>query len=326
MPIEALLWIRSIDEIDTKGWPMKLASFDMNLLVALDALLSEQSVSRAAERLRVGQPAMSATLGRLRQAFGDPLLVRSGRGLQRTAHADSLRAPLAEILRDVELLLNAEQAFDPFTARRTFTVLASDYVSLVLLRHLIERLGTIAPHVSVRVTPVDASLMENVRRGVVDLAIYPAEVMPTNRPFRSLPLFSDDFVCVTDAGNDEVGDEITLEQLARLPYLALHQGTLPSLVDERLDEAQIPRNTTMVAQSFVVAPFLLPGTRMFTIIQRRLATMLMPEAHFKLLTCPVPLPTIHELMIWAPRRETDAGHAWLRGELQRTAELLRDDP
>jgi hypothetical protein len=82
----------------------------------------------------------------------------------------------------------------------------------------------------------------------------------------------------------------------------------------------------MVAQSFVVAPFLLPGTRMFTIIQRRLAAMLMPEAHFKLLTCPVALPTIHELMIWSPRRETDAGHAWLRAELQRTAELLPAGP
>src|SRR5580704_5911946 len=99
-------------------YEMRLTGFDMNSLVALDALLAEQSVSRAAERLRVGQPAMSATLGRLRAAFGDPLLVRAGRGLQRTGFADSLMEPLGEILHDIEQLLDAGSAFDPATARR----------------------------------------------------------------------------------------------------------------------------------------------------------------------------------------------------------------
>jgi DNA-binding transcriptional LysR family regulator len=301
---------------------MNLSNFDMNLLVALDALLSEESVSRAAERLRIGQPAMSATLGRLRTAFGDQLLVKDGRGLQRTAFADSLREPLAEILRDIEGLIESGAEFEPQAARRTFSIVASDYVSLVLLRSLIERLGTIAPNVSVRVTPVDAALMENLRRGLVDLAIYPSELMPTNFPFQSEPLFRDDFVCVTDANNDEVDDEITVEQLSTLPYLAASQGMLASLADQRLDEANISRNTTMVAQSFVVAPFLLPGTRMYTIIQRRLAALLMSEAHFKLLRPPIPIAAIHELMIWSPRRGADAGHTWLREQLRLTASLM----
>lgn len=301
---------------------MELASFDMNLLVALDALLSEESVSRAAERLRVGQPAMSSTLARLRRTLGDPLLVRSGRGLERTAFADSLQEPLAEILRDVERFLNAGAAFDPSSSRRSFTVLASDYVALVLLRPLIERLSNIAPNISVRVAPVDAGIMENIRRGLVDLAIYPAEVLPTNHPFRSEPLFDDDFVCVTDIVNDAVEDSITVEQLSSLPYLAASQGLLGSLADQRLDEANIARNTTMVAQSFVMAPFLLPGTRMYTIIQRRLATLLMPEAHFKVLQPPIPIAAIHELMIWSPRRGADAGHVWLREQLQITAGLM----
>jgi DNA-binding transcriptional LysR family regulator len=301
---------------------MQLAGFDMNLLVALDALLAEQSVSRAAERLRVGQPAMSATLARLRHALGDPLLVRSGRGLRRTAHADSLQAPLAAILADVELLLDAERAFDPAAAQRTFTIMASDYVSVVLLRQLIEELAHSAPRIGVKVLPVGEDLISDVRRGLVDLAIFPAESLPATLPFRAEPLFADDFVLVTSVGNTEVGDSISLEQLAALPYLASLQGTLPSLVDQRLDEAHVVRNTALVSQSFVAAPFLLPGTRMITAIQRRLAALMMPEARFKPLTSPVALPAIHELMIWPHRRESDAGHAWLRRQLARTAAAL----
>ncbi|MGN7950351.1 LysR substrate-binding domain-containing protein [Microbacterium sp. 22215] len=301
---------------------MELVNFDMNLLTALDALLSEESVSRAAERLRVGQPAMSATLARLRASLGDPLLVRSGRGLQRTAFAESLREPLTAILGDVEQLIQSGAAFDPTTSKRSFTILASDYVALVLLRPLIERLGAIAPNVSVRVTPVDASLMESIRRGLVDVAIYPSELLPTDVPFRTQPLFDDDFVCVTDKANEMVGDVFTVEQLSSLPYLAASQGLLASLADQRLDEAHLARNTTMIAQSFVMAPFMLPGTKMYTILQRRLASLLMAEAHFKMLEPPVPIAAIHELMLWSPRRGADAGHAWLREQLQESARRL----
>ena len=301
---------------------MKLGNFDLNLLVALDALLAEESVSRAAERLRIGQPAMSSTLARLRSALGDPLLVRVGRGMERTVFAESLREPLATILHEVELLFDSGSAFDPASSRRSFTIAASDYVALILLRPLIERLTTIAPEVSVRVTPVDSGILENVRRGLVDLAIYPAELVPVNLPFRTEPLFTDDFVCVTDVANPDVGGEMTVEQLGSLPYLEARQGVLASLADRRLDEAQIPRNTTMVAQSFVLAPFLLPGTRMYTIIQRRLAALLMDEARFRILQPPIPIAAIHELLIWSPRRGADAGHDWLRAQLHHSAKLL----
>jgi len=300
---------------------MNLAGFDLNMLVALDALLREESVSRAAERMRVGQPAMSATLRRLRTAFEDPLLVRSGRGLQRTSFAASLQEPLAAILSEVESLLNSDAAFDPATAERTFSIIASDYISVVLLRGFLERLRDTAPRVSVKVSPVDAGVLEQLRRGTVDLAIYLSELLPTNLPFSSEALFSDDFVCVTDRANDLVGDEFTLEHLSSLPYLAASQGVLGSLADQRLDEANISRDTTMVAQTFVVAPYLLPGTQMYTLIQRRLAAILMPESRFRTFRSPVPV-ALHEIMLWAPRKTNDAGHRWLRSELLRAARLM----
>lgn len=265
---------------------------------------------------------MSATLSRLRSALGDPLLVRSGRGLKRTLFADSLREPLAHVLHDIELLIESGGAFDPATARRTFTIVASDYVSLVLLRPLIERLETLAPHVTVRVEPISTELLDHLRRGLVDLVIYPAELLPLNAPFQAELLFEDDFVCASDVGNNAIKDQMSMEQLSQLPYLASGSGVLASLADMRLDEAGIVRNTVMVTQAFLVAPFLIGGTQMFTITPRRLAKLLAPAAGIRILEPPMPIATLHEHMVWTPHRGADAAHSWLRDQLKLTAQLI----
>ena len=299
-----------------------LANFNMNLLAALDALLAEQSVSRAAERLHVGQPAMSATLRQLRTIFKDPLLVRAGRGLKRSIFADSLQEPLAGILRDVGRLLQSGSAFDPSTSQQSFTIMASDYVELVLLRRFLEHVQTIAPSVGLRVIPIDGSLLQNVRGGHIDLAIFPAEMQLETRALTVESLFADDFVCVADAANPELGDELTLAQLSSLPYLGVLQGLMSSIIDHRLDAAGVSRNTTILTQSFVMAPFMLSGTKMYTILQRRLVTLLTPQADLRVLEPPITLGALHEVMMWSPRRGADPGHAWLREELIRTATSL----
>lgn len=303
---------------------MKLSSFDLNLLVALDALLSEESVSRAAERLRIGQPAMSAALGRLRTSLGDPLLVRSGRGLRKTMYAEALEEPLNEIMRKAEQLLNFGADFDPTASHRNFSIIASDYVGLVLLRQFFGQLGQVAPGVSVKVGPIDPnwldpSWLDGLREGLIDLAVYPAELVPSNLPFHSEALFQDDFVVAVDADNSEVGDVMTVEQLRTLPYISASSG---SLADQRLVDAQINLNTVMVAQSFVVAPFMLRGTRMFTIIQRRLAEAVATGTNVRLVESPIPIPAIHEVLIWSPRHGNDAGNLWLRNQMRETAALL----
>ncbi|MFH5823156.1 LysR family transcriptional regulator [Georgenia sp. AZ-5] len=294
---------------------MQLASLDLNLLVALDALLDEQSVTRAAERLHVGQSAMSATLARIRSIFDDPLLVRDGRSLKATPFGESLREPLAAVLREIQALVDRASLFDPEQSDRIFTVIASDYVALVLLRPLLERLAKEAPQIQIRVRPIEAGLLDDLGRGLVDLVIYPRELLPRNRPFSSQPLFEDRYVCVVDAAHPDVTDQLTQEQFASLPYLAASQGVLRSLADDHLDGDGLARNTMMVAQSFVMAPFLLPGTRMYTLIHQRLADILMADLRFKVLPPPYEIPPIHELMLWSPRDNADPGHAWLRHQL-----------
>jgi DNA-binding transcriptional LysR family regulator len=295
---------------------------DLNLLVALDVLLEEQSVTRAAERLFIGQPAMSATLTRLRSAFDDPLLVRDGRGLRTTPVAESLRAPLAGILSNIQNLVDSVGAFDPAESHRAFTITASDYVGLVLLRPLLEYLSTAAPHVQIRVLPVRLGLLDDVARGDTDLAIYPQNLLPDNHPFSTEMLFEDEFVCVVDASHPTVTEELTADQFSSLPYLASHQGVMRSVVEGYLDERGYERNTVMTTQSFVVAPFLLPGTQMFTLIQRRLTTILAKTSSFLVLASPHSLPAIEEVMLWAPRNTNDAGLVWLRSVLSRLANQL----
>ncbi|MDO5684017.1 MAG: LysR family transcriptional regulator, partial [Propionibacteriaceae bacterium] len=214
---------------------MKLTSLDLNLLVALDALLDEESVTRAAERLFVGQPAMSATLAKLRSIFNDPLLVREGRGLRRTPTAEGLRAPLTRILVDIQHLIDSSHDFDPATSDRVFTIVASDYVGVVLLRPVLEYLATAAPQVEIVVRPVQPGLLDDLARGVADLVIYPAGLLPRNHPFNTRVLFEDHFVCVADSQHPDLDGELSVEQFATLPFLGANQGIMRSIAEEHLD-------------------------------------------------------------------------------------------
>lgn len=299
---------------------MQLASVDLNLLVALDALLEERSVSRAAERLLVGQPAMSATLARLRTLFNDPLLVREGRGLVATPFAESLVVPLREALGRLEAIVNVGTAFDALTDHRTFSIVASDYVALVLMRPLMELLPTIAPRVEIQLRLIEPDSVEHLMRGQVDALVMPRELLPDKLMLPSERLFQDTFVVAADAANPDIGDTIDLEQFQTMPYLVCKSGTMmQSIMEKRLDALGVLRNVEMVAQSFVMAPFMLPGTKLITVIQAKLAEILLSGGRFKILPVPVDLAEINEVMVWAPKPIEDAGHAWLRAQLKALA-------
>jgi DNA-binding transcriptional LysR family regulator len=290
---------------------MTLAGIDLNLLAALDALLSEGNVTRAAERMSVGQPAMSASLRRLRKHFDDPLLVREGRKLVPTPLAESLVAPVHEALTAVEAVMGASQPFDPAHDQRTFTIVASDYVTLILLRPLFRRLATEAPEVRVNVVPMQPDFADQLRRGHADLLITPTAVAGQ----LSLPhtrLFSDRFLLACDRDNPDVGEHVTPEQFSRLPYLSYSVGPLAVLADSELDEVGVERRVEVRTQSFVIAPFLLTGTRLVSMVQERLARLVADQARLRLLEPPVALRPIVEAMYWSPRHTSNPAHTWLR--------------
>src|SRR5215472_8438253 len=178
---------------------MSLVGVDLNLLVALDALLAERSVTRAANRLGLSQPGMSNTLARLRKLFGDPLLVRDGFTLVPTPRADALRQPVRDALAIIRAALDQRTGFDPAADRATWTVSCSDYSLLMLIGPLVRRLAAAAPGVTVRVLPRAPDPVRLLRDATAVLVIEPAEIMPEAQ-LASQRLFADRCLCSVWAG------------------------------------------------------------------------------------------------------------------------------
>ena len=300
-----------------------LAGVDLNLLKALDALLQERSVTRAANRLSLTQPTVSAALARLRLLFNDELLVKSGRTMRPTPFARALEIRVREVLVELEGILTSHAAFDPACDEQTFRVLATDYSSLILIQPLMQALATEAPNLRIYLEsrPV-AEHADRLERSDVDLAIVPERFSrTTGLPVQ--PLFTDRFVAVAWRGNQEVSDPLTFEHLARLPYLSYSLGPLASMVDMLLQELGHCRRADTVVESFVIGPLLLKGTRQITFVQERLAIALEETAELRLLQPPCAIPRLVETLTWHPRSTNDPGHRWLR---ERIVELARGLP
>src|SRR5215472_14176513 len=307
---------------------MELSSVDLNLLVALDALLDERSVTRAADRLGLSQPGMSNTLARLRRLFGDPLLVREGLMLVPTPRADSLRQPVQEALALIRRALDNRDGFDPATGHATFTVSCSDYSLLMLIGPLVRHVAATAPGLTIQVVPRAADAVRLLRDGEADFVIEPVEIMPDVTLPRSR-LFADRWLCCVWEGTAKVGDRMTMETYLRLGHLVYSavRGHPISLVDTYLAEAKVPRRIEFTVESFLLAPFLLQGTDLVTLVPARAASHLRRTAAVRFLEPPLPLPSITEMLWWNPRHTVDPAHAWLRARIAEiAAELDQADP
>ena len=299
-----------------------LTRIDLNLLVALDALLQERSVTRAGERLAVTQPTMSGALARLRALFGDELLIRTGRTMAPTPLAETLERPVRAILAQIEETVLARAEFDAAADVRTFRVLSADYTALVFIRRLVASLERVAPGIRLR---VEAGGLEDpagrLQRGEIDLAIVPSRFSePTNLPAERL--FSDRFVAAAWRENTEVSDPLTWDQFHRLPYLSYRLGPLPALADSLLEELGHAREIDAVVEGFVVGALLLRGTRQITFLQERLARELESVGELRLLTPPLQFPPLVETMVWHPRADGDPAHRWLRAHMREVANFL----
>ena len=295
---------------------MNLARIDLNLLVALHALLEERSVTRAAARLSVGQPAMSATLRRLRDVFGDPLFVRDGRGVVPTAFAEGLAAPLARALADVETVLAGRRAFEPSTARRTFTVLAADTTARIYLLPLLASLPACAPGVEILVAPLAEDAAERLRSGGADLVLHPHEGFPMPGDFARVGLVRDRYVAVIDRAG--APDELDGDALRARPMLRTLVGGHPSFADVQVAGGRAAdARTAGAAVNAVLAPALLPGTDFVCLLPEHVAEFAAAQHGLVLREPPFPLRPVTETMAWSRPAAADPGHRWLRRAVQR---------
>jgi DNA-binding transcriptional LysR family regulator len=295
---------------------MDLRRVDLNLLVAFDALMDERSVTRAATRLYVGQSAMSATLARIRELFDDPVLIRQGRQLVPTPVAEALAGPVKDILDRTGAMLGARGSFDPASDKRSFNIIASDYLTYVFLRPLLEPLAREAPGVKLFIRPINDTSVEEFRHNKVDLLVTAREAFAEHNEFPHEVLFSDRFVCAVCAGHPEVGETISLEQFQSLPYLATSAGRLPGIAEMELDRLGIARNTE-ITTGFTLGFLLLPGTRLVCMVLERYAQEFREKLGIRTLEPPVDVGGVTEVMIWTQRNSDDPAHRWLRERLQR---------
>lgn len=300
---------------------MDLTRVDLNLLVALDALLAERHVTRAGQRLHLSQSATSAALRRLRRVFDDPLLVAHGRDLQLTPLARALAEPVHEILNRIEQLTDNNDQLRSGLPGRTFTILSSEYVALVLLRRLLENLFELAPGVRINLEPLPDNFRERLQKDDVDLVIAPVHNR-TAQGVRHLPhvvVLRDRYVAAVAQDHPQVGEELSREQFSRLPYLdyAVRRGEhAGSLLTSELDAQDVPHTVHACTTSYALLPFLLRDTRMVAFLPALLAAELGDAARIRVLEPPVPLPELVETMYWHPRRDTtDPAHGWLRRQI-----------
>jgi len=300
---------------------MNLRQFDLNLLVALDVLLEERNVTRAAERLCLSQPAMSGMLSRLRQAFGDELLVRVGRNLEPTELAASIAGQVHECVVALEDLLEESRPFDPASDSRAFRIGASDYTALFLFGPIINRLIEVAPNMSANFLRLDLTASERLVAGEIDFAIFPAEIDPG---LPSTPLFEDTWVCAAWAGHPSLGERLTIEEFLRHPHMSFNisdPGHV-SVADEFLARNGHERRIVASTESFTAAPFLLRGTPLLTIVPRRLGERMQQAAEIRLFELPFDVPPLREKLAWNPRFTSSPGHAWMREQLVEVARTL----
>ncbi|MEP2652288.1 MAG: LysR family transcriptional regulator [Paraglaciecola sp.] len=301
---------------------MNISKVDLNLLVYLDVLLREGSVTKAANQLSITQPAMSNGLRRLRDLFKDPLLVRTSRGMTPTKRAIELQPIIRDVLSKLETTIKPEIEFSPLNSSRTFRIMASDYAESTLLMEVIRRLTTEAPNVSLDlITPSDVTF-HDVEHGKVDMAINRFEELPLS--FHQKVVWYDTFSCVTNRRNPLIED-FSLENYLGAKHIWVSKtgfgvgvGIDPKevqklgWVDAELTKIGKKRNIRVFTRHYHVALQLAKAQNIIATLPSKAASLYLDDSEVKILPPPFDIPPIALKIAWSPLLHHDAGHIWLR--------------
>jgi DNA-binding transcriptional LysR family regulator len=295
--------------------PLHLASLDLNLLVALDALLEERNVTRAAERTGVTQSAMSHALARLRALVGDPLLVRGKSSMVATARAEALALPIRRVLEGIVLALESPEPFEPRTAHLSVRIATSDYGELVLLPKLVRRLEREAPHIDLRLVPHSGDSAGPLVDGTVDLILAPVRPVDEAHGVLAKRLFDESFVCVVRRGHPLAKKKLTLARFAAASHaLIAPRGREGSLADDSLARLGLSRRVAVTIPHFLVAPHVVAESDLVLILAARVAAQLAGPLGLVVLAPPKELGLTGFRMsaIWHERTQADPAHRWVR--------------
>ena len=305
---------------------VNLGRIDLNLLVHLDALLKERSVTRAAARVGIGQSAMSHNLARLRELFGDELLTRGSEGMRLTPRAVGLLEPARTMLAQVEALVSRDQAFDPATAVRTFRFGLPDSMEILIMPALLARMREVAPGIHLRLYNFDASrLLDDLDADEMDLAIGYEAFQPGQFHHKRRKLFTETYLCMFNAEKTGVAPPISLEDFVRLPHVltSLRPGrSVRGIVDDALEKLGLHRSIALTTPRFLTVPSLVARAPVIVTMQARLARRFAAEFGLSLSPLPVELREVTVSLLWHASYDNDPAYTWLREQVvQLAAEL-----
>ncbi|HEX6836001.1 MAG TPA: LysR family transcriptional regulator [Polyangia bacterium] len=288
-----------------------IAAFDLNLLLAFDALWTERHVTRAARRIGLTQSAMSHALGRLRAQLDDPLFQPTPRGVTPTARAHALAPAIGEALAIVRRAVERQAPFSPATLERTFTIGTTDYGELVLLPRLFARLQREAPGVRLVVRPGLGAGERELLSGDFDLALGVAAADGSG--VRSEVLFAESFVSLMRAGHPAARRPLTLARFVELPHVLVSpQGRGDSAVDVALRERKLSRRTVLRVPHFLSAPLVIAESDAIITLPERVGRAVAAQHRLVVKKPPLPLPGFSFSQFWHARNDADAAHQWLR--------------
>ncbi len=299
---------------------LDLTKINLNLLVALEALLATKSVGRAAERLGVSQSAMSHNLRQLREMFEDELLVRSGSKMIPTPRAERLARRLGQGLEALQLALEDAPPFDPSTAQRKFSIATGDHIAVTCLPEMLKIVGRSAPGIALDIRSIQRGIdflheqAHLLERGEVDLLL--AVVHPVLNNLKRQILWHEEFMCVVRQDHPTIRDTLTLEQ-----YLDAHHalisvsGTSHGVIDEALEAKGLHRRVSLCIQSFLAAPIVVASSDLILTAPEAVVRHFADHYPLRLLRPPIDVPGFDVVQLWHERSDQDDGNAWLRRTL-----------
>ncbi|MEO0535764.1 MAG: LysR family transcriptional regulator [Cyanobacteria bacterium P01_A01_bin.123] len=315
----------------------RLRKLDLNLLLALDVLIEEASVTRAAEKLNLSQSSMSHSLKRLRSLLDDPILVRTSRDMEVTPYAREMRIAIRQVLTDIQSMLFEREAFNARTAREDFRIAASDYVEATLGGDLLQNLRNQAPGIRIRISNIDrAAVLEGLDNDSIDLFIDVD--LPHKGWHVKQDLYQEEFVCVVSRvqaggqGDRESGssaldnrttDELSLsDYLARSHVLVSMRDDFQGKADLILAQQQQTRTVVWSTAHFMAVPFLIENSDCVALLPRRLAQKCAQSMGLQLLPPPIDITGFTVSMFWHQRNTNLPQHQWLRNQVMESAQML----
>jgi DNA-binding transcriptional LysR family regulator len=283
---------------------------DINLLLTLDVLLAEHNVTRAAQRLNLSQPSVSVHLAKLREIFGDPLLLPGPRGMRPTARADELREPLRRALEALELAVSPASPFDPGAAANTWSVSASDYGESTVILPALAGLRAAAPGTRLAVLELEPGrLVQQAEQGSIDLALHTSEDSPPG--LRRRVLFSERYVLVGRAGHPRLQRRPSLAQFGKLEHVVVSPdgGGFHGVTDSALGEVGLTRRVVLSVPHFLFVLSALASTDLVAMLPARLVR---DNPALKVVEPPLEVPGYEMAMLWHERCHRDPAHQWLR--------------